>query len=246
MDNEKQLNLTNLPSTLMSSTISPETSREIRSIRKRQREDDLSSDSDDEEQVDSLLKASVLLSMSVKMLSDSVKMLSNMVEEDYSSNTTTLPESLLKKAARAYLVHTLQSQEQPSPMSKSILSDAFDVGTFDFKVFQDMIRRSLTADDIRHVMLAIGGNNFDDYTPQELDTASKKMVKVAQKLVDVAKSLQQQQRSESPNSNGLRLDTKVRLDVVMVVGKICKVVERALVLVSSGLKLHDSEIKSTL
>lgn len=89
-------------------------------------------------------------------------MLSNMVEEDYSSNTTTLPESLLKKAARAYLVHTLQSQEQPSPMSKSILSDAFDVGTFDFKVFQDMIRRPLTANDIRHVMLAIGVNVEDE------------------------------------------------------------------------------------
>ena len=131
-------------------------------------------------------------------------MLSNMVEEDYSSNTTTLPESLLKKAARAYLVHTLQSQEQPSPMSKSILSDAFDVGTFDFKVFQDMIRRPLTANDIRHVMLAIGGDidairgNFDDDAPRQLVTASKKLIKVAQKLVDIAKSLQQQTDEANP------------------------------------------------
>ena len=143
----------------MSSTISPETLREYWSRHKRQREDDLSSDSDYEEgQVDSLLKASVQLSISAKKLSDFAKMLSN--SGDNSSNT--LPESLLKKAARAYLVHTLQSQEQPSPMSKSILSNAFDVKTFDIKVFQDMIRRPLTANDIRNVMLAIGVNVEDE------------------------------------------------------------------------------------
>lgn len=110
---------------------------------------------------------------------------------DNSSNTT-LPESLLKKAARAYLIHTLQSQEQPSPISKSIMSDVFDIETFDFKVFQDMCGRHLTADDIRQVMLAIGVNKIKSDRCDELQlvaindlllgTAKKMIVDICKRL----------------------------------------------------------------
>ena len=70
------------------------------------------------------------------------------------------PDSLLKKAARAYLMHLLQSpQEQPSRIAGSILNANFDFETLNFKDIQDTIRRPLTDDDIHRLLLAVNGVN---------------------------------------------------------------------------------------
>ena len=70
------------------------------------------------------------------------------------------PDSLLKKAARAYLMHLLQSpQEQPSRIAGSILNANFDFETLNFKDIQDTIRRPLTDDDIHRLLLAVDGVN---------------------------------------------------------------------------------------
>lgn len=70
------------------------------------------------------------------------------------------PDSLLKKSARAYLMHLLQSpQEQPSRIAGSILNANFDFESLNFKDVQDMIGRSLTDDDIHRLLLAVDGVN---------------------------------------------------------------------------------------
>ena len=85
---------------------------------------------------------------------------------DDTSTSNVSPCSLMAKAARAHLVHLLQSNELPTKFSIDIMNAGIDMINsakfweyLDFKYIQDMCGRSLTDDDIRWVLSAIDGVN---------------------------------------------------------------------------------------